>query len=204
MKKDYPLNIVFGLFIVICYVTCAILAFTRFPLPYSPFNNWLSDLGNPDVNPTGAGFYNTGIVLAGLALMLFFLRLTKWRMAENRLQRIMILLTTGFGLIGSLSMIMTAIHPINEPSQHSFWSMILYISFGTAFAFSAAAMRYYKRYSRWLLLFGVIVAAVDMVSQTFFTNVPISEWIVVPFLLVYCLLLGIGTERLTHAYLANE
>jgi len=196
MKKTYPLNIVLGLFVVICYVTCTILAFTRFPLPYSPFNNWLSDLGNPDVNPTGAGFYNAGIVLAGLALMLFFLRLTEWRMANNRIQHIMTLLTTMFGCVGSLAMIMTAIYPINRPSQHSFWSMILYILFGTAFAFSVAAMRYYVSYPRWLLIFGVIVAVVDMVSQIFFTDVQISEWIVVPLLLGYCLLLGIGIERL--------
>jgi len=204
MKKEYPLNIVLGLFVVVCYVTCTILAFTRFPLPYSPFNNWLSDLGNPDANPAGAGFYNTGIVLVGYALMLFFLRLTKWRMADNHIQRIMTLLTTGFGCVGSLAMIMTAIYPINQPSQHSFWSMILYISFGTAFAFSVATMRYYVSYLRWLLILGVIVAFVDMISQIFFTDVHISEWIVVPLLLGYCLLLAFGTERLPHAYLANE
>jgi len=198
MKKEYPLNIVLGLFVVFCYVTCTILAFTRYPLSYSPFNNWLSDLGNPAVNPTGAGFYNTGIVLAGLALILFFIRLTKWRMASNRLQRIMTLLTTGFGCVGSLAMVMTAIYPINQPSQHSFWSMILYISFGTAFAFSVAAMRYYVSCPRWLLILGVIVAIVDMVSQIFFTDVHISEWIVVPLLLSYCLLLGMGTEPLSR------
>jgi hypothetical membrane protein len=204
MKKAFPINLIVGLFIVICYVTCTTLAFIRFPLPYSPFNNWLSDLGNPDVNPTGAGFYNAGIVLAGLALMFFFLRLTKWRITGNRIQRIMTLLTTWFGCVGSLAMIMTAIHAINQPSQHSFWSMILYISFGTAFAFSAAAMRYYRHYPQWLFIFGVIVTAVDMVAQIFFTDVPISEWFVVPLLLGYCLLLATGTERLTHTYLANE
>lgn len=40
------------------YITCAILAFIHYPLPYSPWKNWLSDLGNKTLNPSGANFYN--------------------------------------------------------------------------------------------------------------------------------------------------
>jgi len=189
---------------VIFYATFTVIAFTRFPLPYSPVNNWLSDLGNPAVNLAGSGFYNTGIVLTGFVLTLFFLRLAKLRMADNRLQRIMTTLTMGFGCVGSLAMIMTAVYPINQPAQHSFWSMILYISLGTAFAFSVAALRYYTRYPRWLLAFGIIVTGVNMVAQIFFTDIHISEWIVVPLLLGYCLFLGIGIERLSTTVFSDR
>ena len=196
MKRTYPINLILGASVVILYVTFAGASFSRFPSSYSPFDNWLSDLGNPDLNITGAIFYNTGIILAGISLLFFFLYLTKLRLANNRLQRIMTVLTVGFGSIGSLAMIMTAVYPIDQPAQHSFWSMILYFSLGTAFAFSVAALRYHTTFPRWLLLFGGIAAFINMVAQIFFTDICISEWIVVPLLLSYCLFLGIGVESL--------
>lgn len=192
MRKSYPINFTLSLFIVIFCVTFTIIAFIRFPLPYSPIANWLSDLGNPDVNIIGAVFYNTGITVAGSALMIFFLRLTKLGMANNRLQCIMILLTVIFGCIGSLAIIMTAIYPINQPSQHSFWSMILYLSLWTAFAFSVAALRYYARYPRWFLAFGGIVVIVDMIAQIFSRTFLSQNGLSFRFYwaIVYCLELG--------------
>jgi hypothetical protein len=81
--------------------------------------------------------------------------------------------------------------------------MILYIALGTAFAFSVAALRYHAQYPRWLLAFGALVAVVDMIAQIFFTDICISEWIVVSFLLSYCFLLGIGIEHLSRSNLST-
>jgi hypothetical membrane protein len=113
MKKTYPIILIMSICVAICYVTFTVIAFTSFPVPYSPANNWLSDLGNPDINPIGARFYNIGIVLADVALTIFFLNLTKMKMRNNHVQNIMTTLTVGFGCIGSLAMLMTAIYPIN-------------------------------------------------------------------------------------------
>lgn len=55
------------------YLICTTVAYFNFPLAYSPFANWLSDLGNPIINPTGAFSYNLGCVLTGLCLMFFSL-----------------------------------------------------------------------------------------------------------------------------------
>ncbi|MHB0879173.1 MAG: hypothetical protein ACYC5O_24310, partial [Anaerolineae bacterium] len=78
---------------------------------------------------------------------------------------------------------------------HSLASMGLYIGFGTAFAFSVAALRYHRRCPRWLLAFGVTVALAGMATQVLFTNVPMWEWVNVSLLLGYCLTLGIATRR---------
>ncbi len=98
MKRPYSLSFAASLLATVSYLTCALVAFSRYPLPYSPLNNWLSDLGNVDVNPAGALFYNIGIVTTGLLLVLFFLGLSVWKMSTNRIQQLMLHLTQGFGI----------------------------------------------------------------------------------------------------------
>lgn len=196
MKRTPSLSLISSSALVLCYVTFAILAFTRFQAPYSPTANWLSDLGNPDASPNGAVFYNTGIIISSLLLLAFFVSLARIRQKNNRVQNFMTVLTMGFGAAGSLGMLMSALYPINQPAQHSFWCMVMFFSIGTAFAFSIAALRYQLGFPRWLLVFGIIVVLLNLVTQVFFNDVQITEWFNVAFLLGYCLLLGIATRRL--------
>jgi hypothetical membrane protein len=54
------------------YLVFALLAFLKYPDSYGPFTNWLSDLGNPLVNQSGAFFYNLGCILTALVLIAFY------------------------------------------------------------------------------------------------------------------------------------
>lgn len=124
----------------------------------------------------------------------FFLGISLWAMAGNRIQKAMLFLTQLFGSLGSLAMVLSAFFPINIPGPHSFWSTSLYILTGTAFAFSVAALRYYPKYPRWLLFLGILVAIEDMVWGLIL-NSYIFEWLTVALFLIYILLLGIETKR---------
>jgi hypothetical membrane protein len=195
MKKHYARSFIASIFVIVCYVTFATIAFARFPLPYSPARNWLSDLGNPLSNPDGAAFYNIGVALTGLALLIFFLDLFRFRLENNKTQTLMTVLTALFGSVGAFGMLMSAVNPIHRLGAHSFWCMVLYISIGTAFAFSLAAFRYHSWYPRWLLSFGAIVVLFNLGTQIIFHDVCVLEWINVPLLLSYCLLLGVAANR---------
>ncbi|HEU0001774.1 MAG TPA: DUF998 domain-containing protein [Ktedonobacteraceae bacterium] len=195
MKKQPSLSFVASLFAIVCYLAFALLAFAHYPLSYSPLKNWLSDLGNPDLNPSGAIFYNIGIVATAVALSLFFLGLSRWKMENNRTQRLMLLITQGFGLLGAFAMFMSGLYPINSLALHSFFSICLYILLGTAFAFSIAALRYHAACPRWLLIVFAFTAVVDMLSGVFHT-VTVLEWVTVALLLCAVGLLGVETNRL--------
>lgn len=195
MKRHLSLSFVTSLFAVLCYLTFALLAFAQYPLPYSPMRNWLSDLGNTDLNPRGALFYNIGIVATGVVLLLFFLGLAQWKMGNNRIQNLMLRLTQGFGILGSLALVMSGLFPINFSTLHSFFSICLYILLGTAFGFSVAALRYHPTCPRWLLILGAIAALVDILSGVFHT-VYVLEWVTVSLFLCYPVLLGAETNRL--------
>jgi hypothetical membrane protein len=197
-KRKRPPSVSFlsGIFVVVCYLTCTIIAWSRFPPPYSPLTNWLSDLGNPEANPSGAGFYNVGLAFTAGGVLFFFWGLTRFRLAENRGQTVMMALTVGFGSLGAFAMLMTTLYPINHAAAHSFWSMVNRIGTGTGFAFSIAAFRYHAWYPRWLLFFGAFVAIVNLCASIFLNEVHIAEWPVIALWLSYILLLGFATRRL--------
>jgi Protein of unknown function (DUF998) len=198
MKKHLSLSFVAALFAIVCYLACTLLAFAHYLLPFSPLNNWLSDLGNPDLNPSGALFYNIGIIATAVVLPLFFLGLSRWKMEHHRTQRLMLFLTQGFGILGALAMLMSGLYPISSPALHGFFSICLYILLGTAFAFSVTALRYHAACPRWLLIVCAFTALVDMLSGVFHT-VTVLEWVTVALLLCSLGLLGGQTNRLVSA-----
>jgi len=194
MKKYKSISFIGGILAVLVYLIFALFAFSRYPMPYSPMQNWLSDLGNVDLNPDGAIFYNIGIISTALLLIVFFLGLYVWKIEDNRVQIIMLRLTQGFGILGSFCMIMSGIFPINLYKIHSIWSTSLYVMLSTAFIFSVAMLRYHQRVPRWLLILGISTAMM-VILTSFFPTVYILEWITVLLFLSYVTLLGIETKR---------
>lgn len=194
--KQYPnISFVAGNLAVLFYLAFAGLAFIQYPMPYSPMNNWLSDLGNVRLNPGGAAFYNIGIVSTALLLIFFFLGLSKWKIENNRVQVIMLLLTQAFGILGSICMVMSALYPINFFETHSFWSTSLWILLSTAFAFSVAMLRYHQNIPGWLLILGISTALM-VILTSFLTTVAMLEWISLILFLSYVSLLGLKTRIL--------
>ena len=197
MKRQYSLSFAASLVATVCYLTCALVSFSRYPLPYSPLNNWLSDLGNVDVNLAGALFYNLGIVTTGLLLVQFFLGLSVWKMSTNRIQQLTLYLTQGCGILGALAMVMTGLFPINHFALHSFFSTCSNILLGTAFAFSVAALRYHASCPRWLLILGAVTTLADLLFglSKIVTTTFVLEWVTIALFICYIVLLGVQTQR---------
>ena len=183
-----------GLAGVASYLLFALLAFLKFQGSFSPTKNWLSDLGSKELNPQGAVFYNAGIVLTGVCLIVFFAGLGFWKIAENKAQKILLPLTQIFGVMGSAAMVMSAVFPITSTATHSFWSTGLYILLGTAFALSVAALRYHAQVPRWVLIIGAIVVVVNFVWCVALNIQPL-EWATVGLFLLYVVLLSLGAKQ---------
>jgi hypothetical membrane protein len=195
MKKVRSISFVSGVIAVFGYLFFTLLAYSQYPLPFSPMTNWLSDLGNVNLNPNGAIFYNIGIILTALMLLLFFLGLSVWMIETNRVQVVMLRLAQIFGGLGALFMMLSAIFPINNLKIHSFWSTSLYVMLSTGFIFSAAALRYHKSVPVWLLILGISTAPLVILTK-FFPTMYILEWVIVIIFLAYVSLVGIATHRL--------
>ena len=49
---------------IIIFCTFLALSVARYPGGFSPLDDWISDLGNTNLNPEGAGIFNTGCMIS--------------------------------------------------------------------------------------------------------------------------------------------
>src|SRR5690348_12783737 len=111
---------------VITYLLFALLAYSRYPADFSPVNNnWLSDLGNRNLNPGGADFYVWGCIAAGVALGAFFLSLARWRSSGSKIQNSLLLAVQAAGVVAAISLVMSAIYTEDQFEAHQFWSRLV-------------------------------------------------------------------------------
>lgn len=184
--KHFRMNLsLSSILILLSYSIFTLLAFFKYRLPYSPVKNWLSDLGNKVLNPNGAIFYNIGVVLTALCLVFFFLGFSVLKSRENRIRNLMILLTQSFGILGCVSMALSAVYSIDTPAPHSFFSAGMRISLGSAFAFSVAALRYDPKVPRWLLVLGALTTLTNFLVSVLANSTYILEWPTIFLFLVY-------------------
>ena len=116
MNIKHTLTPITGLTAIVIYLIFTLISFLQYPSAYSPLNNWLSDLGNPLENPTGAIYYNTGCIITALLLTLFCIGLRIW---DTGTKRVAILLTIAqiTGILAAISLIIAAVFPLGTFSQ---------------------------------------------------------------------------------------
>ena len=114
----------FGLAAVVVYLLATFAAATQFPVPYSPFTNWISDLGDYGMNPQGAIIYNVGSAIAGILFVPFFFSLASWtNLAKSHKYEFYAIEL--FGLFIGFCLLMLAVFP-EGTSLHSFWSTVCF------------------------------------------------------------------------------
>lgn len=181
-NRSWSLSYLAGVAAIGFYLSLSVVSFLAFPGSFSPLSNWLSDLGNVNVNTSGAFFYRLASITAGLALIPFFIGFRRWY--KNGRVRSLLLFAQISGIVGAFSLVMTGIFSINNPAPHSFWSAVLFIVFDFLLVFSGIAFlksHWRMRHVAYLSFSGAIV---DFIFGTIF-NTPVGEWITVSLLLVY-------------------
>ena len=189
-----------GVAVVVAYVALATLAWRQYTGGFGPRGNWLSDLGNPALNPRGAVFYRAAVVLVGVLLALFFAGLGVWR-AERSLagdpvgrRKVARFLAVAqlFGVLAALAALMTGVFPADGKTAHSVWSAVLYAAIGMAVWFVGWALLSVPRAPRGLSWFAFVVTVATFVFGVFY-NRPWFEWLVVALLLVFVGLVALTT-----------
>jgi hypothetical membrane protein len=198
MNSRYPINFVSAILTGIAYLFFSTLAYIQFPPPFSPSDYWLSDLGSQTLNPLGAWFYNTGVIITASFMLVWFLGLSQWRISGPSAQKWLLSVAQIAGLAGELALIMSAIYPINMYQQHSFWSHAHFMMLAMGIGFSVASLRYHPRFPRPLLYLGT-AAAVSPFFVLAFDSLYILEWVAVSLFLAYVLAVGFSTRNALRA-----
>ncbi len=198
---------VLGFLAVAIYIAMAIAAWTYYPAAFNPLGNWLSDLGNNDLNPDGALLYRLGGVLGGLGLAGFFLSLDGRAWGERRAARVLSALVRVFGTLAAACFIMTGVFSEDMMPLHSWFSIANYAAFGTAIALTGLAGLFGAAIPKSLAVFCFVAWGVDIASA-YFGQTRWLEWVVVGFLVVYLISFSTvvvqSTWRSIHSAVSGE
>ncbi len=177
------------------YLVCATIARLNYPSAYSPLANWLSDLGNPLVNPRGAFSYNLGCVVAGLCLIFFSLGLEIWHNGDKK-RRILLTITQVTGVISSLALIVSAFFPLGTSTPvHSISAKVHIFFIGFFLSFSATILLKHSGMPKWLAYFGFATALINFIYGAFLHSVFFAEWPAIGLFIVYVLIISGNTLK---------
>lgn len=170
------------------------LAWANYPGSYGPWNNnWLSDLGNRQLNPDGAGFYALGCVGTGILVGVFFVELDVWHRSSGKVQGWLLRFVQLAGLIGSFSIVMSALFPIDQFAPHQFWSRMISGSLAVALFVSPFALRR-PAHRVWPVAVVAGTGYVSVVAQFVFSASHWLEWPSIGLLLLYVLVVARATS----------
>ncbi len=160
----WPWGTIFGFAVVGLYIVFTIIAIALYPQKVSPLDTYLSMLGNADLSPQGAIFYNLAVILTGLAEVSFFIAIYVFYLKYTLKWLLLIGLLAG--LLNGLAIFMTGINPLNltgDISAHVTWSYIIFFSWIPVLVAFGLAFWRVKGVSRYIGVYGFVVCAIDII-----------------------------------------
>ncbi len=189
-----PLGFVAGVSTIVVYLIFSLAAYLLYPSPYGPYNNWLSDLGNYASNPTGAMYYDLGVLLTGISIVIFSFCYLQWR-GELKKRIGQAVLTVGIisGMAAGVSLALTGIFSLPN-TQHGFLGMLFQIKMGDFIIFSTIALLRHPKFVR-AIAFVALASALADLNFSILNNTPIYEWLDIGLFLVYAALMTYNFHR---------
>ena len=184
-----PVSSIAGIAVSVLYCAFTFTSWVLYPTSFTPFSNWLSDLGNSIGNPSGAIFYNLGCILTGAAYIIFLAGFYKWYTSEKT-RKIGIMTVQAIGFLAAFSLTMIGVFSENAGDIHTLWSLAFFLlNMITIFLFSLALYKhpkYIKAISYYgfavvafnLLFVSAIIATINLHFSLVY-NTPIFEWFTV-------------------------
>lgn len=184
----------FGLLAVVLYLVLAVGAWALYPADFGPRGNWLSDLGNRDLNPGGAPFYRLAGILGGLGLAGFFLLLDGRSWGRRRAVAVPAVLARACGTVAAACFLMTGVFSEDMMPWHGWFSIANFAAFGTAIGLTAVAGACGAALPRWLTALCFAAWGFDTASAVL-GETRWLEWVVVGLLIAFVTGLSIAGVR---------
>lgn len=181
----WPKTSIIGLVGITTYCIFTLVSYSLFPSNFDPINYNLSSLGDFYDNPNGAIFYNVGMVLTGLASIIFYIGLYKWFVNRKKSNFDVVALVAG--IINAFAIMMAGIFSETTETyfQHVFWSILIFISFFLVLILVNISILTRPNFTNIVAYYGFGVSLVDLffLVLLIFTgvdaNFPLFEWLAV-------------------------
>jgi len=169
----WPITCIAGIAVIVLYCAFTFTSWALYPTPYSPVDNWLSDLGNSSYNPKGAILYNVGCVLTGIALFPFFGGLHKWHTNE-KWRKASLTVTQIIGFLAAFSLIMIGVFSEDYGRLHTMWSSIFFVLNLVVLILLGASLFTHPNYIKPIAFYGFTVATINLLFLLVYNN-PLFE-----------------------------
>ena len=164
--RKHPWGTVFGLLMGGVYSIFTLIAISTYPQNVSPFEIYLSALGNTNNNPNGANYYNLAVILAGLIEIPFFITMYLFYFHKDSKW----LLRTGLiaGIINGLSIIASGVfsQTVNY-DIHIISSYFIFISLVPVLVTFSLFFSRSNELSKYVGYYGFIVVIIDLIFLLF-------------------------------------
>lgn len=181
-----PISTISGIMAIIIFCALVLASMSLYPQGFSPVDNWISDLGNPNLNPSGATFFNGACIITGGLMIIFYAGFYRWYSFETW-RNAFIALAQIAGIVSGLSLVMVGIYPeIFE--QHLFWASALFVSSLVAMLLANAGLFTHLDYDSVTAYSGLIAVALSLVfviAMALSIEVPIFEWLAVGMMMIW-------------------
>jgi hypothetical protein len=180
------------------YSVFTIVSISFYPAPFSPFDDYLSVLGNSSLNPDGAIFYNIAVFTAGLFLFPFYVGMYKTysRSEQGKLLAAAVV----FGMFNAFSVMMSGIFSEDLYEIHYFWSLMIFVSWIPVLYVMNSALMKHHGLVKWVSYYGLSLAMFDtlFVAYVLFFGTDtgsILEWVTIFSFLIWTVLHAFASLR---------
>ena len=108
---------ILGLLAVFVFTFFTFISVAFYPTHFNPLYDWLSNLGNINLNPSGALFFNWGCIMTGLILIPFIVSLYRWNPIK-KWSKISLMIGIILGFFASISLIGVGVFPETRINLH--------------------------------------------------------------------------------------
>ncbi|HEY3273740.1 MAG TPA: DUF998 domain-containing protein [Methanocella sp.] len=189
-----PVSSVIVLIAILFFCASLAVSIASFPPGFSPLDNWMSDLGNPELNPAGSAYFNLACMVTGLFLAVFYLGLSGLRSTGMGKPR-MLSAAQVCGIFSGIALAGVGYFPETFSPHHFIVSVLFFLSSTVAILLATEALRGYPGIGRAVAGAGyltVVIGIVFSAQMIMFESVTIIEWISVLSMLAWAALTGWG------------
>ena len=161
---NYSMSSILGLIAFITFTIFILTSVALYPTNYNPLYDWLSNLGNINLNPMGAFFFNWGCIISGIILIPFFIGLYAWK-PQKTLQKSLLILGMVIGIFASISLIMVGIYPETHIIHHVQAATAVFSSLFLIIIVVNLALYENPKFIRGVAYFGILAVLVDITFQ---------------------------------------
>lgn len=180
------------------YCVFTLVSISFYPAPFSPFDDYLSVLGNSSLNPNGAIFYNAAVILAGLFLFPFYVSMYKSFSGPEFSK--LLAAAIAFGMFNAFSVMMSGIFSEDLYEQHYFWSLMIFASWIPVLYMLNSALVKHHGFVKWVSYYGLSLAMFDTVFVAYVLLIgtdtgSILEWMTIFSFLIWAVLHALAALR---------